>query len=215
MKNYWGIALGISLMIHLSVFFTFLPKSSKSETKISEEKSIKEVRIEIQKPQSQKLSGENKNLAKGILDKNEQSFPPPPYIKNIMPKLMPDKKENIALNKAQVLEKNAGEIEILEKVSDSDLKNNSNYMSYYSGLRSKLYETARAIYKGKVKGEVNLNFIVERDGSVKYVDGNGQDPQLIEMAVKIVRDSSPFGPFPAELRGKTCQFCITILFKSN
>ncbi|MFA6280941.1 MAG: hypothetical protein WCY05_00365 [Candidatus Omnitrophota bacterium] len=210
-KNYWNFAIGISLVAHLGIIALSYPAIAKS-IPIIQKKEIKEIKIIVKDVVK---NNTYKGPGKGTYDKNEKKLPPPPYVKNLIGKLMVNTDKYISLNKAQVFEKDINSIVIYDKLDNATLKRNPSYMSYYNGLRSKLYEISRKSYNGKSIGEVSLNFVLLRDGTLEYVKGEGANQQLIDLAIRIVKESVPFTPFPEELKGQSCQFGISILFKNN
>lgn len=210
-KNYWNIAIGISLAAHLGIIALSYPAIAKN-IPIIQKKEIKEIKITVKEVLKTNAS---RGPGKGVYDKNENNLPPPPYIKNLMGKLLVNNEKHVSLNKAQIFEKDINGIVIYDKLDNAALKRNPSYMSYYNGLRSKLYEISRKSYNGKTIGEVSLNFILLRDGTLEYVKGEGANQQLIDLAIRIVKESMPFTPFPEDLKGQSCQFGISILFKNN
>jgi outer membrane biosynthesis protein TonB len=178
---------------------------------LNDKVQTKEIKItikEIQKKETAKAKLQNSQI-------ETVKLPPPPYIKNIVRKLMGEDKEKPLLDKAQILEKNTDKIVISEKLENSKLKSNPSYMSYYKGLRSKLNAICHKNYSGKEQGEVSVSFVLSRNGSLEMVKGNGDNRELTEVAIKSVKESFPFLPFPPDLEGPSYQFDISILFKNN
>jgi len=178
----------------------------------NEKKEIKEVRItikEIPKKETPKTKLQNSQISE------EKQLPPPPFIKNVIRKLMGEDKERPFLNKAQILEKNTNKIVIFEKLENSKLRSSPSYMSYYNGLNAKLKTVCQKNYTGKDHGEVSVSFVLLRDGSLEKVEASGTNQELVEIAKKSVKESLPFFPFPSELKEATCQFDVSILFKAN
>jgi outer membrane biosynthesis protein TonB len=212
MRNYWNISIGISFAMH-SLFLGagFFPVFNKNMV-LNEKKEIKEIKItikEIQKKETSKTKVKNSQMTESKI------MPPPPYIENVVRKLMGEDKERPLLGKAQILEKNTNKIVISEKLENSKLKSNPSYMSYYKGIRSKLNSVCQKNYTGKYSGEVSVSFVLSRDGRLESVKGQGDDSELIEVAVRSVKESFPFLPFPPDLEGPACPFEVSILFKNN
>ncbi|MFA5272319.1 MAG: hypothetical protein WC412_08320 [Candidatus Omnitrophota bacterium] len=210
-KNYWNFAITISLAVHLGVI-TMSYSAITKNIPISDKKEIKEIKITVKEVVK---NGVSSTIGKGVHDNDEKKFPPPPYIKNLIGKLLVNNDKNISLSKAQIFEKDINGIVIYDKLDNAALKRNPSYMSYYNGLRSKLYESSRKSYKGKSIGEVSLSFVLLRDGTLERVKGEGANQQLIDLAIRIVKESAPFTSFPEDLKGQSCQFGISILFKNN
>ncbi len=211
MRNYWNAAFGISFAMHSFVLAAGALPIFNRYVILTDKKEVKEVKItikEIPKKEISKTKLDN-------LQANEIKLPPPPYIKNVVRKLMGEDKERPFLGKAQILEKNTQKIVISEKLENSKLKSNPSYMSYYKGLRSKLNSICHKNYTGRERGEVFVSFVLSRDGKLESVRGDGDNRELIEVAVESVKESFPFLPFPPDLEGLSYQFDISILFKNN
>jgi len=211
MRNYWNVAFGISFAMHSLILAASSFTAFNKNITLSDKKEMKEVKItikEIQKKEKSKTKLQNSQI-------NEVKLPPPPYIKNVIRKLMGEDKEKPFLGKAQILEKNTEKIVISEKLENSKLKSNPSYMSYYKGLRSKLNAACHKNYTGKEHGEVFVSFVLSRDGRLDSVKGDGNNRELIEVAVESVKESFPFMPFPPDLEGASYQFDISIFFKNN
>ncbi|MCK9614543.1 MAG: hypothetical protein M0R48_03445 [Candidatus Omnitrophica bacterium] len=212
MRNYWNVSIGISFAMH-SLFLGagFFPVFNKNII-LNEKVEIKEVRITVKEIQKSEIS---KTKLKNSQINESKILPPPPYIKNVVRKLMGEDKERPFLNKAQLLEKNTNKIVISEKLENSKLRNNPSYMSYYNGLNAKLKAVCHKNYTGKERGEVFVSFVLSRDGKLETVEANGNNQELVEVAERSVKESLPFLPFPPELKEATCQFGVVILFKTN
>jgi hypothetical protein len=210
-KKYWKSAIVLSLTVHFGIIAVSYSAINKNMP-INERKEIKEIKITVKEVVKNTSSG---GTGKGMYGKEEKNLIPPPYIKNLIGKLLVNNDKNISLSKAQVFEKDINGIVIYDKLDNATLKRNPSYMSYYNGLRSKLYEISRKSYNGKAIGEVSLSFVLLRDGTLEYVKGEGANQQLIDLAIRIVKESAPFVSFPDDLKGQSCQFGISILFKNN
>jgi len=211
MRNYWNISFGISFAMHSLILTAASFSMFNANNILNDKKELKEIKItvkEIQKKEVSKTKLQNRQI-------NEMKLPPPPYIKNVVRKLMGEDKERPFLGKAQILEKNTEKIIISEKLENSKLKSNPSYMSYYKGLRSKLDAACHKNYTGREHGEVFVSFVLSRDGRLDSVKGDGNNRELIEVAVKSVKESFPFMPFPPDLEGASYQFDISIYFKNN
>lgn len=213
MRNYWRLAITVSLLFHTAIFIgvpgnfkqIFVKKNPVVKNKIAKEITITPQQIEkiVKRP----LAG--------------SSNPKPlPYIENIMNKLM-QSDDFSPLQKPQIFEKNIKEIvfkDIAEK-ADKALKKNPAYMSYYRLIRERIRTSAYLNYNIKKKGEVSLNFLVENDGSLKGVDLAPQSVKsrdLRKIALKSVQESAPFPEFPEGLQQYSrLQFSISIYFKNK
>ncbi len=210
-NDYWNFAIGVSLAAHFGVIAAYYPAISKNMA-INENKEVKEIKITVKEVIKEKISKDEQGSK---YEKGSNSLPPPPYINNVMRKLMGNDEEKPFLDKPQILEKDSNGVIIFEKLENANLRNNPSYMSYYNGLRSKLYEISRKRYKGNMIGEVSLNFSLFRDGTLEYVKGEGANRQLVDLAITIVKESAPFTPFPKDLKNHSCPFHISVLFKNK
>ena len=213
MRNYWGIALSLSFLLHTAIL-TGIPrgieKSFKRDEKIIKDEQPKEIKISPQRIE--------KIRKKPLV--NPAGSKPLPYVENIISKLM--QSNNFSpLQKPQIFEKDVKEIvfkEIAEKV-DKVLKKNPAYMSYYRLIREKIRNSAYNNYNSQEKGEVLLSFLIGKDGSLEEVNFDPQSVKnrnLRKIALKSVEESAPFPEFPEGLQQYTrLQFNISIYFKNN
>lgn len=211
MRNYWKLSFGISFAMHSFVLTAGSLAIFNPNSILNEKKETKEIKIFVKetKPRQSQRARMQGQPAETI------ALPPPPYIKNVVRKLMGNESERPLLDKAQILEKDTGKIVISEKLENSKLKSNPSYMSYYKGLRSKLNVICHKNYTGSDRGEVFVSFVLSRDGRLETVKGDGANKELVEVAVKSVEESFPFMPFPPDLEGESYQFDISIYFKNN
>ena len=213
MRNYWGLALGLSFLVHVVIIIgvpQHIEKAFSKKEKIVKLKQEKEIRISPQ--QIEKIS--KKTPVKPTNSK------PLPYVENIMSKLIHNNNFS-PLQKPKIFEKNVKEIvfkDIAEK-ADKTLKKNPAYMGYYRLIRERIRNSAYHNYNNQKKGEVLLSFLVGKDGSLEEV---GLDPQSVKnrrlrkIALKSVQESAPFPEFPEGLQQYTrLQFNISIYFKNN
>ena len=134
MKNYWRLALTISVLFHTAILVEsshFLKKSSKQRMPVEErdEKEIKMVPKEIKK------------IAKKQMNEFSEAKPLP-YVENVMSKLM-QSNEFSPLTKPQIFKKNVKEIIFSESLQiDKRLKRNPAYMNYYRMVREKIRANA-------------------------------------------------------------------------
>ncbi|NQT28063.1 MAG: hypothetical protein HQ570_00515 [Candidatus Omnitrophica bacterium] len=213
MKNYWGLALSLSLLFHSAILIG-IPQSLKNifskKEKVVKTEVAKEIRISPQRIEK--------------IDKKPTAIPneskPLPYVENIMSKLI-ESSNLSSLQKPQIFEKTVKEIifkEIAEK-ADATLKENPAYMDYYRLIRERIRNSAYHNYNSQKKGEVLLSFLIGKDGSLKGVDFDPQsvkNSNLRKIALRSVRESAPFPEFPEELQQYTrLQFNISIYFKNN
>jgi len=147
--------------------------------------------------------------------------PPPAYIDK--EKLFSREKQidlkNTALIKPALIKPDA--ISIRKKVSlppvDLDKINNPSYVSYYQIVREKIRRAAYQNYSQANTGEVYITFVISSDG---YLKGSKLVPEkstaaeyLRQIALKSVKDASPFPDFPKELDYKELSFNVVISFE--
>jgi TonB family protein len=103
--------------------------------------------------------------------------------------------------------------------TDIDLSkiNNPSYISYYQLVREKVRRASYQNYTRTETGEIYLSFVVSRDGSLKDVrlvaERSSQERYLEEIALRSIRDASPFPPFPKELDYPQLSFNVIISFE--
>lgn len=87
---------------------------------------------------------------------------------------------------------------------------------YHQVIRSKILNTAlKAMPQEKVSGNAVIAFSLFSDGSLNgepVLMGKAK-PELGELAIRSVKDSAPFPPFPKDLREETKDFKITLSFE--
>jgi hypothetical protein len=89
---------------------------------------------------------------------------------------------------------------------------------YYQDVRGKILNAATkfaAESQNKITGEAIVSFSLASDGSLSGEPAliNEVQPELAEVALRSVRDSAPFPPFPKLLRRDTENFKIRISFE--
>lgn len=213
MKNYWRLALILSLLVHLA-FIVKVPAHIsdiflKNKSKVKKERT-KEIIISPQKIET--------IVKKPLL--NPEKSKPLPYVEDILSKLLQNKNSS-SLQKPRIFEENIKATvftKIPKKVAKA-LKKNPAYMDYYRLIRERIKTNAYQNYKGVKEGEVLVSFLVKKDGSLKSI---ALDPQssknsnLATITSKSVKESAPFPKFPKDLANYShLQFNISIYFKSN
>lgn len=96
----------------------------------------------------------------------------------------------------------------------------SEYATYYQLIREKIKDKLKKNYRyGYKKGEVNISFILNHDGSLIKLDVNSdnstKNEELVDVAVLSVKQASPFPRFPETLPLLKMSFNIKITFKDN
>ncbi|MBF0485100.1 MAG: energy transducer TonB [Candidatus Omnitrophica bacterium] len=109
-----------------------------------------------------------------------------------------------------------GEI-VVEKTSQSRQQAAlSIFSNYYGEVKSKIAYISRLNLPPKhLKGEVNLEFLLKRDGSLasqpKIISAT--DPSLRKYALQAIKDAHPFPPFPKELGKDKATFTVLLSYE--
>lgn len=216
------IALSVSLIAHGAILF-----KHSSLNIPSKDKTMQKIEVVYVKPKEKRL--EEKKV---IHSKQEPFLKIPSKItadKRIPPPFMD--KENISRNKRDsalsmpnfskpVLMK-PDVIAIKKKITlppiDLDKINNPSYISYYQIVREKIRRSAYQNYARTETGEVYLAFIVSSSGYLKGVhfipEKSTANLYLKEIALRSIRDASPFPDFPKELDYPQLSFNVIISFE--
>ena len=212
----------ISLITHGVILFQnpnfFLFPTDKKEKKL-EVSYIKEPKKAQESPKSATSKNEAllKLSAKTIADKRI----PPPFIDK--EKIFKQDSENMmrksTFAKPAFIKPDI--IAVKKKITlppiDMDKINNPSYISYYQIVREKIRRAAYQNYTRTETGEVYLSFIISNDGYLKDVrlaeEKSSPGPYLKEIALRSIRDASPFPNFPKELDYPQLSFNVIISFE--
>ncbi len=100
---------------------------------------------------------------------------------------------------------------------DIDKIDNPSYISYYQIVREKIKRAAYQNYSRTDVGEVYLSFIIARDGYLRDIrlaeDKSCVNVYLREIALRSLKDASPFPNFPKELDYPYLSFNVVISFE--
>lgn len=100
---------------------------------------------------------------------------------------------------------------------DTNKINNASYISYYQIVREKIRRTAYQNYTRTETGEVYLSFIISCEGDLKDVhlieEKSSFDPYLRNVALRSIKEASPFPGFPKELDYPQLTFNVIISFE--
>lgn len=98
-----------------------------------------------------------------------------------------------------------------------DKINNPSYISYYQIVREKIKRAAYRNYTGTTEGEVTLYFTVVNDGSladIRLIDEKSAESEYLRnVALKSIKEASPFPVFPKELNYPQLSFNLAITFE--
>ncbi len=106
-------------------------------------------------------------------------------------------------------------------LSQTDINKNSSpaYLGYSQMCREKVKRAAYQNYTELVEGEVYLTFVVSSEGYLTDVrifeDKSSANAYLREIALKSIRDASPFAKFPKELDYPQLTFNVVISFETE
>jgi len=103
-------------------------------------------------------------------------------------------------------------------ISEEISENLEEYIQYYELIRERIKKIVSNEYKGRKNGgEVSLVFILNSNGILKDVsyvpDKSSSDKYLIDIALKSLKDASPFPVFPGALKKESLSFNLTVVFK--
>lgn len=94
---------------------------------------------------------------------------------------------------------------------------NSSYISYYQIVREKIRRAAYQNYYHTQVGEVYLTFLISNDGHLREVklveEKSSPNSYLRDIALKSIKDASPFPNFPKELDYLQLSFNVIISFE--
>ena len=212
MKKHLNLAIGLSLAIHTVIFAGLPPFFHAQHKSINKEKGEKVREIEIVPQEIEKT-----------IKAREVDFPEwksaPPYIDNIMDRLLKNTINNLSLNKARMIEESPKGIVLSEAPSEEDLKRMPAYMDYYHLIRERIKNNAYQLYKSKEEGEIFLSFTLFNNGNLEsfYLgEESVNSKRLRGTALKSVEHASPFPFFPRELKTyDRLRFNISICFKNK
>lgn len=146
---------------------------------------------------------------------------PPPYIdkESIFKANKPVNFQDANIAKPSFV--NPDVIAIKKKIAlppiDLDKMDNSSYISYYQIVREKIKRAAYQNYIRQDTGEVYITFIISSDGLLKETrlveEKSSAQQYLRDIALKSVKDSSPFPSFPPALNYPSLTFNVVISFE--
>lgn len=151
---------------------------------------------------------------------------PPPFIdKEAMFKnIKADSQQKMAFTKPTFIKPEITKpdvIAIKKKITlppiDMNKINNPSYISYYQTVREKVKRAAYYNYNRAESGEVYVSFIVTSGGFLKDVrlieERSSPNPYLRDIALRSIKDASPFPNFPKDLDYPNLSFNVIISFE--
>lgn len=219
------IAFVVSLFIHSAIFIPRLgfnplvpkPKNQKMEVSyIKESLEVKPLPRDKSKLNMQKLS-QDPFLKLDSKIVSGRRIPPPYIQQNKGAKVLPDKfselsKPDFSSPDIMIIKKKIN----LPPIEMAKIDNPS-YINYYQIVREKIRRSAYQNYTQNATGEVYVSFIISNDGDIRLVrlveEKTTANDYLKNIALKSVKDASPFPNFPKELDYPQLSFNIIISFE--
>jgi len=208
-------ALLISTIIHTAAFLN--PQVLKLPQLKSQEKKIEINYVQMKALQYSKSQQNFKEVVfkENPVDKIIKTLPPPfikkdevfkQNLKNTLPKPNLSKPDIISVKK----------IIQLTPIEITKIKNPV-YMHYYQTIREKIKRCAYQNYNRSDTGQVYLTFVVLANGVLADVhiieEKTKANSYLKEIALRSIRDASPFPTFPKELDYEQLTFNVIISFE--
>lgn len=209
MRNYFNIALGLSITVHIIVLagvpinqFLFrdqsLPQPKTEFMRVKKEAPKKDLQI----------------------TKETSLKEPPPYLDLQKQLLNLKKTSKVALKKPSIDNTILNAKEVVFIKSREELDAYPAYVNYYERIREKIRKEAYANFKFNLSGRIILSFIVNNRGQLIVINLDEKNSShsgiLQRIAERSIKNSSPFPKFPKELKKfKTLTFNLSIHFKSN
>lgn len=221
------VALFISLLAHGAIFlqipglnpYTPAPKDQKIEVRyIKESLEVKPLPKNQSKPDLQKLISRQDPFLRLDSKVTAGKRIPPPYIEQSKgPRSLPDSfsdlpKPAFVSPDLMIIKKKI----TLPPIEMAKIDNPS-YISYYQIVREKIRRSAYQNYTRNETGDVYVTFIISNDGYIKEVrlveEKSTANDYLKNIALRSVKDASPFPNFPKELDYLQLSFNIIISFE--
>ena len=109
------------------------------------------------------------------------------------------------------------ELKVNSSLTKSDLPKNPVYLKYYRTIRDKIRRYAYYNYNRAYAGKIYISFLVTSEGNLKALkiidEKSTSNDYLKEIAVKSIKDSSPFPPIPEKLNYPELSFNVIIAFE--
>lgn len=220
-------ALVISVLVHGVIMFQnprFNPFHINLNKKTEENPEIRYLKKEAQiKDVPQKTPRKPEPPLKIPPRISASKVPPPPFID--IDKEALGRKNRQILNRQPDFNKPAfikpDVIAVKKKITmpavDIDKINNPSYLSYYQIVREKVRRAAYQNYTHTDVGEVYLSFVVSRNGFLSDMrlveEKSSASNYLRDIALRSIREASPFPDFPKDLDYPRLSFNVIISFE--
>lgn len=218
----------ISLIIHGVIFFN--PANFNSNSR-----DFNKIEVTYLNPKSQEARAvKNEQNRRNIALKPPHKFStsrilPPPFVKiddlEVIKKNMELKPQTIKQDFTALIKKlEALKPDIIAVKKSVQLKsieiykiNSASYVSYYQTVREKIKRCAYHNYTLSEAGQVYLTFVILSDGRLRDAkvieDKSSDNAHLRNIALKSLRDASPYPPFPKDLDYPQLTFNVIISFE--
>lgn len=217
----------ISVLIHGVIMFQspgFNPFHINLNKKTEEKPQIRYLKKE---PEIKNIPQKNSRKAEPPLKIpvkiSASKIAPPPFIDIDKDKLVSQNRQILSrqpdFNKPVLVKPDV--IAVKKKIStpavDIDKINNPSYLSYYQIVREKVRRSAYQNYTHTDTGEVYLSFVVSRNGFLSDMrlveEKSPASKYLRDIALRSIRDASPFPAFPKDLDYPRLSFNVIISFE--
>ena len=211
------IALVISILAHTAILYN-LPAFNTNSLKKSLQKieiAYQELQIlpsnSLQSFKAQKIPPmDNLNLDKMYIKKKDKISPPG------FPKDFLSKQRKILHKKPNFVDKLKSSKKVSVPATEAKIKNPT-YLTYYQTVREKIRRSAFRNFTKMRSGEVYLTFVILSTGALEKIrlieDKSVADDYLKQIALKSLKESSPFPAFPKELKYPELSFNVIISFE--
>lgn len=220
-ERIFTIAIVISLGIHIAILVQN-PNFSIFHLRQKEEAppEVSYIKQKKEPPETKKNTAISEPFLKLSSKITADKRNPPPFIdtEGAAAKKITSPLPKPALDKPLLIKSDI--VAIKKKITlpavELDKINNPSYISYYQIVREKIRRAAYQNYTRTQTGEVYISFIISADGYLQEArlseDRSSDDPYLREIALRSVKDASPFPNFPKELDYPQLSFNIEISF---
>ena len=211
------IALFISILAHGVILYN-LPHFNKDALK----KPLPEIKISYQELQIPKKSlisikpqktTRNKQNSDRIRIKKKNNVSPPQFPKDFFAKGERNSQKKPSLAKKLKFNKKVS----LPSISTEAKISNPVYLNYYQKVREKIRRSAFRNFARMRSGEVYLTFVIFSTGTLERIkvkdERSKADNYLKQIAIKSVKECSPFPAFPKGLKYPELSFNVIISFE--
>jgi len=217
-KNLFKTTFILSLVLH-ALFFLPLPKLNFIKDTPTGIPATSYMNISISPVKNTQLQAQKNLVSQNPLPEQNIHKLKTPQIKlasvrKIKHKGRKPAKKNIAVNKI----KKSKPVITKKETPAKELSKNKSYLLYDDLITAKLRNSK--VYPATFsEGEISVSFVVGSDGrliSVEVLPDNSTGNSILsETAVKIVKNASPFPPFPDDLLRMQLRFSVVICFQGN